>query len=81
MRRETPSAVYMQRVAAHRAEFLRSAGVFSRACRVPSASNLWADALSRQRRTVVLSEASSLGLSVLVLDVPPDMRDFAWLLM
>ena len=62
------------------AEFLQSSQLFSRACRVPSASNLWADALSRQRRAAVLSEAAALGLSVLVLDLPAGLRDLSWLM-
>ena len=79
-RRETPSAEFMQRVAERRATFLQSSGLFSRPCRVPSASNLWADALSRQRRDAVVAEARSLGLSVVMLRLPDAMRDVSWLL-
>ena len=79
-RRETPSAEFMQRVAERRATFLQSSGLFSRPCRVPSASNLWPNALSRQRRDAVIAEARSLGLSVVMLRLPDAMRDVSWLL-
>ena len=79
-RRETPSAASMQRIAEQRASFLRSRDLFSRSCRVPSTSNLWADALSRQRRAAVIAEAQSRGLSVVMLSLPDSVRDTSWLL-
>lgn len=79
MRRETPHALLMQRVADRRSAFLASHGLFSRVCRVDSASNAWADHLSRQRRSIVLAEAAALGLSVVVLEVPDELRDLSWL--
>ena len=69
----------MQRVADRRSAFLASHGLFSRVCRVDSASNAWADHLSRQRRSIVLAEAAALGLSVVVLEVPDELRDLSWL--
>ena len=80
MRRETPHALLMQRVADRRAAFLASSGLFARVCRVASAANAWADHLSRQRRSLVLAEAAALGLSVEVLAVPAELRDLSWLL-
>jgi hypothetical protein len=80
MRRETPSAVGMQAVAQRRSEFLQSRGLFSRAARVTSADNMWADWLSRQRIERVISEATALGLQVVRLHVSPSLRDLSWLL-
>jgi hypothetical protein len=80
MRRETPHALLMQRVAGRRAAFLAASGLFARVCRVQSAVNAWADHLSRQRRSLVLAEAAALGLTVEVLAVPAELRDLSWLL-
>lgn len=79
MRRETPSAALMQRVADRRAAFLHEHHLFSRVHRVSSSANRWADMLSRQRVAEVLLEARELGLRCVLLDVPPDLRDTAWL--
>lgn len=69
-RRETPTAEFMQKVAARRSADLQSRGVFVRTSRVSSSSNVWADHLSRQRLSSVLAEASALGLSVSHLHLP-----------
>ena len=79
MRRETPSAMYMQAISARRSAFLQQRGLFSRVCRVASSDNRWADWLSRQRVRDVIREAGALGLTVVELTVPPAMRDTHWL--
>jgi len=78
-RREAPSAMLMQRVSAFRSEMLSSTRTFVRTCRIPSACNVWADDLSRQRVQKVYAEATALGLTVTELTISPDLRDLAWL--
>ena len=80
MRRETPSTIGMQTVAQRRSAFLREHGLFSRVARVASSDNKWADWLSRQGIDRVYSEAAMLGLRVVRLHVPSELRDLAWLL-
>jgi hypothetical protein len=75
MIRETPHAASMQLVSEKRAAFLRRSGLFARAGRVPSAGNMWADELSRQLVAKVLAEAAALGLTPVLVPVPPDMAD------
>ena len=80
MRRETPSSALMQAVAAKRSIFLRDASIFSRVNRVTSADNAWADWLSRQRLSDVLSDAAALGLTVKTVPVsawPDGTRDLS----
>ena len=79
-RRESPSAPSLQRIAAARAESLDRRGLYVRACRVSSGNNVWADDLSRQCFTKVKSEAEALGLSVVIVHVPPSLRSTEWLL-
>ena len=77
-RREAPSAKNMQSVTARRSEFLRANRIFARTCRVTSENNTWADDLSRQRLLKVRAEAAALGLSVHIVEVPPHVRNTAW---
>lgn len=80
MRRETPHAAFLQMLAERRSAFLHARRLFARSLRVPSASNAWADALSRQRVASVLAEALALGLEPVQLCVPADLRDVSWLI-
>lgn len=79
MRRETPAAFGMQAIAERRSAFLQERRLYSRACRVASADNKWADWLSRQHLDRVLLEAQALGLTVVRLHVPPHLRNTDWL--
>lgn len=80
MRRETPSARLMQIVTSRRSVFLQQRRLFARSLRVSSSANRWADALSRQDVAAVVAEAQALGLTPILIDVPPDLRDLTWLL-
>ena len=71
----------MQMILQRRSAFLQSTGLFVRTCRVSSAANVWADALSRQQLDVVYTEAAALGLHVVHLHVPPSLRETSWLLL
>ena len=76
----TPHTPQMQAVAARRTQQFADAGVFTRAGRVSSADNRWADALSRGQVDRVIAEAAAHGLAVQRLHVPADLRDLEWLL-
>ena len=80
MRRETPHAAALQLVAQQRSSFLLERRLFARSLRVSSSSNVWADALSRQRVSSVIAEAVSIGLHTVEIPVPPGLRDVAYLL-
>ena len=62
MRRETPYAEALQRLAAIRQEELLSRRVFAKMLRVTSTGNRWADSLSRGSWKEVIAEAMTLGL-------------------
>lgn len=79
-RRETPHAPMLQRIAAVRARWLEEQGVFVTTARVSSKDNTWADDLSRQKVSKVLSEAAALGLRPVELMIAPEWRDLSWLL-
>ena len=80
MRREAPHSPALQRIAQQRAQFLRDSTLFARSLRVSSSSNVWADALSRQRVDAVLSEAVAIGLNPVEISLPPSVRDISYLL-
>jgi hypothetical protein len=77
--REVPHAELMQRVIAQRSRMLRERNVFVLTERVPSATNEWADHLSRGRVSIVLQQAAALGLRCIRLTPSDDVRSTAYL--
>ena len=75
----TPHAVPLQHIAAKRATILAAARIFTRAGRVTSADNKWADDLSRGYVARVLREATALGLAAHLVTLTPAVRDTTWL--
>ena len=75
----TPHAVPLQHIAAKRANILAAARIFTRAGRVTSADNKWADDLSRGYVARVLREATALGLAAHLVTLTPAVRDTTWL--
>ena len=77
--REVPHAELMQRVIARRSCMLRERDLFVLTERVPSATNEWADHLSRGRVSIVLQQAAALNLRCVRLTPSDDVRSTAYL--
>ena len=69
----------MRLLLARRGTVVHERGFFLSTQRVSSASNVWADDLSRQRIDKVLSEATALGLTPHRLYPSASQRDLSWL--
>ena len=75
MRSLSPTTAAMQHLTAARTSWILAEGVAEAAERITSASNLWADMLSRGDEQGVVEQAAALGLRARRVDVPAGWRE------